>query len=161
MTMALPTRPSHEPRRDPAVRGSRIDGARARYQQHGAVASPGRSLVLLYERLLRDLDDATLAVGGGDHAAAHDALIHAQKIVDGLELSLDRSTWNAASALGAVYEYLGNELVAANISKDPRRIAACRQVVAPLAEAWRDAWVELVGGPTSAGSIAETGAGAA
>ena len=137
MTMALP---------DSSPRSSRIDGARARYQQHGKVASPGRSLVMLYDRLLRDLDDATMAIGRRDHAAAHDALIHAQRVVDGLDLSLDRSQWDGATALGAVYEYLNNELVAANIAKDTRKIAACRQVVEPLAEAWRDAWAELAAG---------------
>jgi flagellar protein FliS len=133
----------------PPPRSPRIEGARARYQQHGKVASPGRSVVLLYERLLRDLDDATIAIGAKDHAAAHDALIHAQKIVDGLDLSLDRSKWNVANALGAVYEYLGNELVTANITKDQRRIAACRKVVEPLAEAWRGAWAELAGAETA------------
>jgi flagellar protein FliS len=125
---------------------SRVQGARARYQQHGKVASPGRSVVLLYERLLRDLDDATMAIGAGDRAAAHAALIHAQKIVEGLDLSLDRTRWNGAGALGAVYEYVSNELVAANVAKDQRRIAACRQVLEPLADAWREAWAELEAG---------------
>ena len=137
----------------PPPRTSRIDGARARYEQHGKVASPGRSVVMLYERLLRDLDDATIAIGARDNAAAHDALIHAQRIVDGLDVSLDRSKWNGAGALGAVYEYLGHELVNANLSKDQRRIAACRQVVEPLAEAWRGAWVEMAGAGAAAGAV--------
>lgn len=125
--------------------GSRIDSARARYQRHGATASPGRSVVLLYERLLRDLDDATLAIGQGRTGAAHDALIHAQQIVEGLDLSLDHAAWSAAPALATVYEYLSRELVAANVAKDRRRIAECRGVVEPLLEAWRGAWAEMAG----------------
>lgn len=121
---------------------SRHEGARARYQQNGTTASPGRSVVLLYERLLRDLDDATLAIGNGQVVAAHEALIHAQRIVEGLDLSLDRDAWGGASALSLVYEYLERELVAANVAKDRRRIAACRQVVEPLADAWRNAWAQ-------------------
>ncbi len=102
--------------------------------------------MLLYERLLRDLDDATLAIRSAQHGAAHDALIHAQRIVEGLDLSLDRNAWSGASALSTIYEYLHRELVAANIAKDPRKVAACRQVVEPLVEAWRGAWNEIAEG---------------
>lgn len=126
--------------------GSRIDGVRARYQRHAATASPERSVVLLYERLLRDLDDATHAIGAGHLVEAHEALIHAQRIVEGLDLSLDRDAWSGAPALSTVYEYLSRELVAANMSKDLRHIAGCRQIIEPLCEAWRVAWSELAEG---------------
>lgn len=124
----------------------RIEGARARYQRHGATASPGRSVVLLYERLLRDLDDAALAIGQDRPAVAHEALIHAQRIVEGLDMSLDRDAWSGGPALAAVYDYLHRELVAANVSKDRRRIAGCRGLVEPLADAWRTAWAAIAEG---------------
>ncbi len=116
--------------------------ARRRYAGAGAEApSSERLVVLLYERLLKDLDDAAAALAGG--RSAHEPLTHAQEIVDALDTALDTSTWPGAEGLSALYAHLITQLVAANLERDPRRVAACREVVAPLAEAWKAAWVEL------------------
>lgn len=116
--------------------------ARRRYAGAGAEApSSERLVVLLYERLLRDLDDATVALSEG--RSAHEPLTHAQEIVDALDTALDTSSWSGAEGLSALYQHLISELVAANLERDARRVAACREVVAPLADAWKAAWVEL------------------
>jgi flagellin-specific chaperone FliS len=38
-----------------------------------------------------------------------------------------------------LYEWLYQQLVAANVAKDLQLVDACRLVVAPLADAWSDA----------------------
>jgi flagellar protein FliS len=104
-------------------------------------------VVLLYERLLRDLDDAAAAFEAG--GPVHEPLVHAQEIVAALEAALDPAAWAGANGMASLYGHLHGQLVAANLERDPARIAHCREVVAPLAAAWRDAWVELtsVGAP--------------
>jgi flagellar protein FliS len=127
--MALPT-PSSTPRS--------IAGAANRYHRDGTqVASPNRVVVLLYERLLKDLDTAVDLLDHG--RSAHEPLVHAQDIVDGLDVSLDTSQWDAGNTLRSIYNYLHNELVTANLEHDPTRVRHCRTLIAPLADAWNNA----------------------
>lgn len=102
-------------------------------------ASPGRLLVMLYDRLALDLDRATAACEQGVVETAHDALVHAQEILAELHATLDVDTWPAAQNLRAVYAFLIEELAGANADKNPARVAACRRIVAPLHAAWREA----------------------
>ncbi len=116
--------------------------------------SPGRVIVALYDRLLLDLDRAEHAITAKDHAASHDALVHAQEIVHALHDALDVTAWSAAPQLADLYLYVLGELVAANVSKEPARVAACRALVTPL----RDAWSEAAGvaGTSSSASSASS-----
>jgi len=119
----------------PPASPRRLAGAAARYQQDGTrVVSPNRLVVLLYERLLKDLDAAAalLEVGEG----AHEPLVHAQDIVDALDLALDTSQWSGGIGLRSIYEHLHRELVTANLERDIVRVRECRALVEPLAEAW-------------------------
>jgi flagellar secretion chaperone FliS len=102
-------------------------------------ASPGRLLVMLYDRLALDLERAEHACTNGDVQAAHDTLVHAQEIVTELHASLDVSVWTPGQHLANLYEFLGDELCQANIAKDASRVAACRRIIAPLHAAWREA----------------------
>ncbi len=106
------------------------------------IASPARILVLLYERLLRDLDEAERALLAGGNA--HPALMHAQEIVDALDLALDRDQWSGAEGLGAIYDHLTDELIAANVDRNVDAVRRCRRIVEPLHVAWDTAAVSLV-----------------
>ena len=118
----------------------RLAAAKSKYQRDGAGAmSKGQVLVLLYQRLLRDLDAADAAIARRDIEGAHTQLIHAQDIIDGLDHALDRNAWGDAEQLSSLYGHVRNELVAANITKDSRIIARCRQILQPLAETWQEA----------------------
>lgn len=108
-----------------------------RYQTDGMqTTSPQRLLTLLYERLLRDIDDAAAAIGAGAVERAHDALVHAQDIVLEFQLALDIDGFEGAEALADLYNYLTDRLVTANRFKSPSVVAECRSIVAPLAEAF-------------------------
>jgi flagellar secretion chaperone FliS len=132
-----------------------------RFHADGAGSvSQGRLLVLLYERLLRDLDDAVVGMAARDRDRSHRSLIHAQDIVAELDLALDRERWPGAEAQSAIYQWLLAELIRANIDCDDVRVRQCRAVVAPLAETWDEAWRTTSGGPTAA-VAASVGLGAA
>ena len=108
-----------------------------------STASPERLLTMLYDRLLLDLTRAESAQVSGDRATANQNLTHAQDIVLELASSLRVDVWEGAANLSAIYGFLHSELVRAHVSGDPQRIAACRGLVEPLAEAWRAAALEV------------------
>ena len=117
-------------------------GARAlqRYVDDGSAGvAAARLLVLLYERLDRDLEVAAEAVVEGRIPEAHEALVHAQAIVFELDIALDVEVWDGAHALRRIYRWLDSELIIANMHKDVVRIRGCRSVVGPLLEAWTSA----------------------
>jgi flagellar secretion chaperone FliS len=99
-------------------------------------ASPARLLVMLYDRLVRDLVLAEQALRTADLSKASSELLHAQQIVMELKTSLDLTAWEGAAGLADLYTWLYGELVAANLGKDPARVAECRAIVEPLREAW-------------------------
>ena len=119
---------------------STATAARARYAADAVrTASPARLLTMLYDRLVRDLVMAHQAVTDADVAGAHGQLVHAQQIVLELRSSLDVTAWSGAPGLAALYDFLHQELVAANVHKDAGRIASCREIVEPLRDAWHEA----------------------
>ena len=119
--------------------------ARSRYAADAvSTASPARLLIMLYDRLVRDLVTAEEAAANGDLATMSSELVHAQDIVLELRTSLDTTAWDGAQALADLYTFLHGELVAANVKKDAARIASCRSIVEPLRDAWRTAALQTV-----------------
>ena len=123
--------------------------ARQRYAASAVTtASPARLLVMLYERLLRDIASAERSLGERDLAKTNEALQHAQQIVLELRTSLDTTAWSGGPALASLYTYLHGELVTANLQKDATRMTACREIVEPLHAAW-EAAARSVGTPAA------------
>ena len=119
--------------------------ARARYAADSvATASPARLLVMLYDRLVRDLVTAEDAVRSGELGTASENLLHAQAIVLELRTGLDLDVWDGARGLADIYVFLHAELVQANMKKDAPRIATCRRLVEPLRDAWREAALQSI-----------------
>ena len=112
----------------------------AAFRSDEAVVSPVRLLVMLYDRLIRDLDDAEASILSGDRAGASIALLHAQDIVSELESALDPSAWSAAVELSSIYVYLQARLVRANIGQDLDATREARSAIEPLREAWTRIW---------------------
>ena len=120
---------------------------RARYMGDTvATASPQQLLVMLYDRLAVDLERAEAALGRGDRAGASEQLSHAQDIVFELHSSLRVDVWDGGPRLASLYTWLITELVQANVKADRNRVAACRQIVEPLRDAWRQAAASLAAG---------------
>ena len=119
--------------------------ARSRYATAAvSTASPARLLVMLYDRLVRDLVTAQEAAARADLETMGRELLHAQDIVLELRTGLDLTVWDGARGLADLYTWLHAELVMANVKKDAARIATCRSLVEPLRDAWRTAALQSV-----------------
>ena len=120
---------------------------RDRYLQDSInTASPGKLLLMLYDRLVLDLMKGEEALRSGEREQAHEQLTHAQEIVLELRTSLDVDAWSGAPALANLYGWMLTELIGANIGRDADRVAACRTLVEPLRDAWREAAAAAVAG---------------
>jgi flagellar protein FliS len=104
-----------------------------------ATASPARLVTMLYDRLVRDLTTAEVALAARDLEVANNNLIHAQEIVWELAAGLDPTKWSGGPALAALYQFILGELLGANVKKDAAKVATVRELVEPLREAWHQA----------------------
>jgi flagellar protein FliS len=133
---------------------------RAQYLASDVVtAAPGKLLVMLYDRLVLDLDRAEQALrdeaspAGTRRRLARTQILHAQEIVMELRASLDPNAgWEGTAGMSNLYGFLFNELVQANISMDAERIAGARKVAEPLRDAWRQAAMEVAGATAPIGA---------
>lgn len=122
--------------------------AAARYRRRfrddgiGSVSSE-RLVVLLYERLLRDLEEAVGFVGGDRRHLAHARLVHAQEILSELDLAVDSEAWEAGHGLQTLYRYAMTLLVRANVSQTVEPIREVIDMLSPLAAAWQHAYRDV------------------
>jgi flagellar protein FliS len=113
---------------------------RARYLADSvATASPAKLLVMLYDRLVVDLNRGEQALIAGDRPEANTHLKHAQDIVTELHVSLDLQAWDGAAGLASLYAFVETELINANIRGDAAKVAAVRDLIEPLRDTWREA----------------------
>jgi flagellar protein FliS len=113
---------------------------RDRYLQDSInTASPGKLLVMLYERLVMDLVQGEEALRAGERERAHERITHGQEIILELRATLDLEAWDGAAGLASLYGFLITELIQANVQRDADKVAACRGLVEPLRDAWREA----------------------
>jgi len=114
--------------------------AKARYASDNTdTASPSRLLSMLYDRLVSDLASAEAAMHRDDIAATGDKLGRAQEILLELAATLDVEVWPEGEPLRRLYLWMVNELWTARLRKRPDTVAACRQLIEPLRDAWRAA----------------------
>ena len=119
--------------------------AQQRYRDEAVLsATPERLVTMLYDRLLVDIERGEAAQRAGDWPAANTHLQHAQAIVTELSSSLT-DTWDGSAQLRALYAFVTQTLIGANVGRDPERTHTCRELVAPLRDAWHEAAASLVG----------------
>jgi flagellar protein FliS len=123
----------------PGARVAQLRAAQQRYQADAVLsATPERLVTMLYDRLLLDVERAEAAQLSGNWQDASTHLVHAQAIVAELNASL-ADTWDGSASLRALYVHLTTTLIGANIGRDPQRTRECRDLIAPLREAWHGA----------------------
>ena len=122
--------------------------ARATYLDASiATASPARLLVMLFDRLVLDVQRGLDAQRRGDFEETHRQLTHAQDIVMELQSSLRADQFKGGYDLSALYGFLHRQLVMANVRKDATITDECLTMVTDLCETWRQAALETVAGP--------------
>ncbi len=100
--------------------------------------TPERLIVALYERMMRDLEQARTLLADGDRPAFNTKVIQVQSIITELRTALDHSVGgDIALNLDNIYNYVFQELLMAIVDRDPKRLLDCSAVLQPLLEAWR------------------------
>ena len=94
---------------------------------------------MLCDRLVLDVQRALEAQQNSNHPEAHNQLVHAQEIVIHLRSTLRVEAWDGGPGSASLYDWLHNELIRANISKDPAVTEGCLSIVTNLADTWRTA----------------------
>lgn len=117
-----------------------MNNARAAYVDASiATASPARLLVMLFDRLVLDVQRGRDAQVAGDFEATHNQLTHAQDIVMELQVSLRPEEFKGGYELAALYAYLHRQLVMANVRKSTAITDEVLTLVTELCDAWREA----------------------
>lgn len=115
----------------------------APYQQNAILnARPEKLLILLLNGAVRFIRQADKALADRDLAGAHNALVRAQDILAYLRGALNPD-YEISGSLGALYDYLIEQLVQANLKKDREVLAAAARMVEEL----RDTWSQAVAPP--------------
>jgi flagellar protein FliS len=102
-------------------------------------ATPAERLLMLFDRLEVDLVRASTAFDTGDNYVINEQLVNAQEIVAALRATLDVATWPEGASLVGLYNLWQQELLAANLEKDPSRLPPVAEMVGQVAAAWRAA----------------------
>ena len=100
--------------------------------------APEKIIVMLYERVVRDLEQALEAFQGGDRREVTRLVLHSQAIITELRGALDHTAGGEVAAnLEDLYDWLFRQHL--SLLADPRAagLEDCLKVVAPLLEAWR------------------------
>lgn len=113
-------------------------------------ASPHRLILMLFDGALAALGNARTQMQAGDLAGKGASISKAIAIIDdGLKASLDLSVGGqTAENLYALYEYMGHQLLLANLRNNPAIVEEVRGLLAELRTAW-----ETIGSiPAAAGT---------
>lgn len=117
-----------------------MTNARATYMDASvATASPARLLVMLFERLVLDVQRGVEAQRRGDAQETHRQLTHAQDILLELATSLRPDEFRGGYDLAALYGFLHRQLVMANVRKDAAITDEVLTLVTDLCDTWRQA----------------------
>ncbi|MRW86462.1 flagellar export chaperone FliS [Pseudoduganella sp. FT26W] len=133
--------------------GSRQTGVNA-YAKVGIetgvlAASPHKLIVMLFDGARVALNDALTGIKNGDIAFKGKSLSRAIMIIDsGLRAALDKKAGGEiAESLDALYEYMSNRLLLANVNSDPGIVEEVQRLLTEL----RDAWNAIADTPAASG----------
>lgn len=101
-------------------------------------ASPKQLVVLLYEGAVKFIRLAELAIDKNDLAKANTNILKTQDIITELTVSLNHQDGQntIASELHALYSYMMNQLIQANLTKDKQKLVEIRQLLSELRNTW-------------------------
>lgn len=104
-------------------------------------ASPLQLIVMLYDGALRFMEAGKHAMAFQDYPKQNDQLQRAQNVIMELMSCLDMEKGGeVAKNLFAIYTYVLNELIKANVEDSPDGVERCIRVMSEL----RDSWTQLL-----------------
>jgi len=100
-------------------------------------ASPHRLVSMLFDGLFDAMNQARLAIEGGNVELKNRSLSRAVRILDeGLRAGLNLEAGNLAQDLRELYGYACMRLTQANLRSDLAAIDECLRLLGPVREAW-------------------------
>jgi flagellar protein FliS len=109
----------------------------AAYQSSAILtASPGQLVVMLYDGAGRFLHQASVAMGSGDVAVAHNKLVRAENILRHLRSTLDMEQGQVADRLQAIYTFSLSHLRQARLDQDAGKIDEVAGMLGRLRASW-------------------------
>ena len=95
----------------------------------------------MFERLVLDLDRAIAAFD--TNQSPHEHLVHAQELLTALLDALDTDAWEHAPQLANIYLTIHQNLITANIEKNPTLIRDNLDIITELTQAWTQAETQV------------------
>jgi flagellar protein FliS len=114
------------------------NGRGARRRRSVESASPTQLLVMLFERLVLDVENGLEAQRRADFEETRKQLTHALEIVSELQRNMRAEDFKGGYDLSALYEFLHRRLVLASIGTDAGITNECLTLVKNLCEGWRE-----------------------
>lgn len=106
-------------------------------------ATPGETVLMLYDGILRFLRAAIVSLENGEIPEKANLIVKVVNIIDYLQSCLDKEQGGEiAENLDRLYEYMMIELTMANLKNDMEKMNAVMRLVQPI----RDAWAEICNG---------------
>ena len=113
-------------------------GAQRYRETESATMSRERVVIMLYEKMVSDLEEAAVAIEAGDRSLFTQRVNHSQRIVTELRNALDQAVGGEiARNLEAIYDFLFREHLQPPGRSRSRAAPAPAPVLQPLLEAWR------------------------
>ncbi|WP_291291719.1 flagellar export chaperone FliS [Enterococcus sp.] len=101
-------------------------------------ASPNKLIEMLLQAAIKNTKLAQLAIEKDELAKAHEHFIKTQNILLELRTSLDeKQGGEIAENLAALYEYMYQQLIEANIKKEAAPAQAVMELLTELLESWQ------------------------
>lgn len=120
-------------------------------------SDPHKVISLLLAGAIERVRQGAAAIERGDQPAKVQAVNRAIGIVDGLRMSLDLDAGGEiAAGLDALYEYMGQCLIQANVGSDASKLEEVRGLLQEIQTAWAEI-PQRLGVPAPAASGAEAG----
>lgn len=103
-------------------------------------ASPVKLIVMLYDGAIRFLKQAQVAMQAGDREKQNNLLLRSQRILSELMSALNlEEGGDIAVNLLALYQFMQEQLVLANLEDDQARV----QKVCEMLQSLREAWIQV------------------
>ncbi len=107
-------------------------------QQSVTTMTPAQLLIALYDKAITELNKAIIFIEEKDIPKAHNSIMRVSEIVDALDAHL-KVKYEISESLATLYQYFREQLVEANIKKDPEIL----RPLIPMFQEIRDAFFEI------------------
>ena len=111
------------------------------YKQNNILTAPPEELTLmLYNGTIKFANQAMLAIDEKNVPKAHELILRTEAIIAELNATLDMQ-YELSKNLRALYEFISDRLLQANISKDKKYIEEALVIITQMRDTWKEAMV--------------------